>query len=131
MFCPKCRYEYRPEVTTCPDCDEPLVSRIPEPSEDPTAEDDIGDWIPLARMASREYAEMIIGALNERDIPAVIHSGTGHFGQTGQMGVSSHNPIGGRYLLLVPDEYSAEADTVGMMILGEEWVKARLADSDR
>ena len=29
-FCPKCRYEYEPSVSICPDCGERLVSSLPE-----------------------------------------------------------------------------------------------------
>ncbi|PWB72177.1 hypothetical protein C3F09_06965 [candidate division GN15 bacterium] len=29
MFCPQCRYEYRPEVSKCPDCDVWLVKELP------------------------------------------------------------------------------------------------------
>ena len=28
-FCPKCRYEYRPEIKVCPDCGEKLVAELP------------------------------------------------------------------------------------------------------
>ncbi|HXN73545.1 MAG TPA: hypothetical protein VN861_13445 [Candidatus Acidoferrales bacterium] len=34
MFCPKCRAEYRADVTRCPDCDEALVAEL-EPSKAP------------------------------------------------------------------------------------------------
>ena len=29
-YCPECRYEYRPAVERCPDCDTELVDRLPE-----------------------------------------------------------------------------------------------------
>ena len=29
MFCPNCRYEYKPGVTRCPDCNELLVAELP------------------------------------------------------------------------------------------------------
>jgi hypothetical protein len=36
-FCPTCKYEYRPDVKTCPDCDVKLVDELPvdEPREQP------------------------------------------------------------------------------------------------
>jgi hypothetical protein len=34
MFCPKCKAEYRADITRCPDCDEPLVAEL-EPSKAP------------------------------------------------------------------------------------------------
>lgn len=27
-FCPECKYEYRPEISFCPDCDVKLVDRL-------------------------------------------------------------------------------------------------------
>ncbi len=30
MFCPKCKAEYRPGITHCPDCDLDLVEKLPE-----------------------------------------------------------------------------------------------------
>jgi hypothetical protein len=33
-FCPKCRYEYNPEVKECPDCGEKLVASLgPDPNQ--------------------------------------------------------------------------------------------------
>ena len=29
-YCPKCKYEYRPEITKCPDCGQLLVERLPD-----------------------------------------------------------------------------------------------------
>ena len=37
MFCPQCRYEYKPGVNRCPDCDVELVSSLP-PEEDEEVE---------------------------------------------------------------------------------------------
>ncbi len=34
MFCPKCRYEYNPGITICPDCNEPLVDQLPPEEEE-------------------------------------------------------------------------------------------------
>jgi hypothetical protein len=28
MFCPKCKAEYRADVTQCPDCDKPLAAKL-------------------------------------------------------------------------------------------------------
>jgi hypothetical protein len=45
MFCPKCRFEYKPEVTKCPDCEVWLVSTLPEeqpnPNDIPNESDEI------------------------------------------------------------------------------------------
>ncbi len=128
MFCPNCRYEYQETVTVCPDCNEKLVKELSEPEEDTGVVHK--DWIQLARLTSHEYAEMIREALHTNEIPAVILSGGGYFGQTGQMGPGSARPIGGGFSLLVPREFVMQADQIAGSILGETWEQAKLVDID-
>ncbi len=126
MFCPQCRYEYKAGITICPDCNASLVETLPK-AEDKELPKEYKDWIQLARINSQYYAEMLLEALRSKEIPAVIESGTGHFGQTGQMGVS-FRPVGGGYSLYVPREFVKDADNEGFVILGVEWEKAKLVD---
>ncbi len=128
MFCPKCRYEYNPGIFVCPDCDEKLVAVLPEiPEKDPIDEASIReDWIELARLTSSTSAQMLIDVLHSKNIPSVALSGSGHFGQTGQMGSSSFPPAGGAFSIMVHKEYVVEADNEGRALLGEEWDKGRL-----
>ncbi len=130
-YCPNCRYEYQDSVTVCPDCNETLVSDLPAETENDSPDDrKYQDWVQIARLTSPQYAEMIVEGLRARDIPAVIQSGTGHFGITGQMGPSSFRPIGGGYSLMVPREHVAAADREAALILGDEWEKSKLIDID-
>jgi hypothetical protein len=131
-FCPKCRYEYLPGVNTCPDCNEKLVASLPEPEADDAdrGEPEYKDWVQLARLTSYEYTRMIQEVFTERGIPIVIHSGTGHFGQTGQMGMSSFRPVGGGYSIMVPLEFVTAADREAEAILGDTWRGSRLVDFD-
>jgi hypothetical protein len=125
MFCPKCRYEYTQMVTVCPDCNEQLVTRLPDESN----ELDDGksyDWVQIGRLTSDQYAEMVLEALHSKDIPAVILGGGGHFGQTGQMGPSSARPVGGGFSLMVPREFVTQANEEAQAILGDEWEQAKL-----
>lgn len=124
-FCPLCHYEYKSEVQICPDC---RVDLVPELIVKDDSE--YRDWIPLARIMSQQVAEMVLEALREKDIPAVIESGTGYFGTAGAMGPTLYAPIGGGYTIMVPAEYAAEADGEGETILGDDWQKARLTDID-
>ncbi len=126
-FCPKCRFEYNAGITKCPDCDQELVESLPETNE---AAREYDEWVALARLTSHQYAEMIQDCLRNKDIPVVIQSGTGHFGITGQMGMSSARPIGGGYTVMVPVEFVVRADTEGSAILGDDWTKSRLVDID-
>jgi hypothetical protein len=40
-FCPKCRYEYNPGVTVCPDCDLKLVPKLHEEPEEELIDEDL------------------------------------------------------------------------------------------
>lgn len=128
-FCPKCRYEYEPHVSVCPDCEERLVSSLPPVSE---AEDElpeeIRDWVELARLTSREYAQMLLGALRSRGIPIVIRSEAGYFGETGQMGMAAFSSAHRGFLVYVPEEHVVAADIQATAMLGDTWKKSLLVD---
>ncbi|MCP4703582.1 MAG: hypothetical protein GY865_03150, partial [candidate division Zixibacteria bacterium] len=93
-FCPKCRYEYNAGIIICPDCDEQLVDILPEKTENNKNSSEIDDmgydnWVKIAKLNSQAYATMINDGLKSKNIPVVILSGAGHFGQTGQAGTSA------------------------------------------
>jgi hypothetical protein len=126
-FCPKCRYEYRDDVFKCPDCGEWLVPQLPE-EDDESDEPQYDNWIPLARLTSTASVAMLIEALQAKNIPASTHSGMGHFGLTGAMGLSSYVSAGDSIIVLVPEEFIADAYYEAAVIMGEEWEKVRLID---
>jgi hypothetical protein len=141
-FCPKCRYEYLPTVSKCPDCEVRLVAELPlepeEPDEPPEIHEpeesvemeSFDNWIPLARFTSTQYADLVLEALESKDIPAVLSDKTGYFGKTGQMGLSSSRPIAGALVTLyVPEEFAHDASQEARIILGEEWDKMKASDS--
>ncbi len=151
MFCPKCKYEYNPEIFTCPDCNVQLVTefdlkRIEEDEKKVDSSPLINElksgevfentpdfpknieWIHIARLNSQQMADMILEVLHAKDIPAVIHSETGYFGITGQLGMSSYSPIGGGYSLFVDKISVIEVDNEARIILGEEWEKCKLVN---
>lgn len=131
-FCPKCRYEYEWGIGECPDCGVRLVEVLQDvPKEDNPAEaKEYKEWIQLARLTSQYYAEMVVDGLRAKDIPAVVMSGTGYFGATGEMGISAYVPVSGAYSIMVPREFVVEADREAETILGEEWKKGRLIEVD-
>ena len=130
-FCPKCRYEYKEGIATCPDCEEALVAALPMAEEDSADEEIVyEDWIPIARLTSHDLAEMLEEGLRAEKIPAVVLSSTGHFGQLGQLGVTAFRPVGGAFSLMVPREYATAADRAAAVILGDQWEKVKLVDID-
>ncbi len=130
MYCPKCGYEYREGILTCPDCDEDLVEERPEKDGDETSDEpESYDWINLARLTSWETAEMLVDVLRTKGIPAVVQSQAGHFGPLGTIPQVAMLSGKGGYSILVPSEFVSDADCEAEAILGEEWEKARLGDA--
>jgi len=129
-FCPKCGYEYGEKITTCPDCHEKLVASLTEGGGKSDSDDETAykNRIQVARLTSPQHAEMALEVLRAKNIPAVILSGAGYFGQTGQFGTSSFQPVGGAYSLMVPQEHVANADQEARQILGEVWEKSKLVN---
>lgn len=89
MICPKCNSEYRPGFTVCADCHIPLVADRDEETEvtDEPQEDDVEpQWDPgLVRVSAQLTSELLgrlIPALESRDIPYLLQSGTA-FGRAG------------------------------------------------
>jgi hypothetical protein len=128
-FCPSCKYEYEQGVGICPDCGVNLVEALEVEGPADIDEPEF-DWVPMARIMSEQVAEMVVEAFQAKDIPALLISGTGYFGQAGVMGPSSYQAIGGGYTILVSRDAVDDADKEGEVILGEEWQKAKLFDID-
>ncbi len=151
MFCPKCKYEYMPEVSTCGDCNERLVTEAElkivvedekKVGASPLLDElqNIGlfegsveyskdiEWVHVARLNSQQMADMVLEVLHAKDIAAVIHSETGYFGITGQLGMSSYRPIGGGYSLFVDVKSLSDVDNEAKIILGDEWEKCKLIE---
>lgn len=124
-ICPKCRYEYKPDVLICPDCGEKLLESLADIEIEKSPDD---KWIPLVRLTSSHLAEMLREALDAKDIPAVLSSETGHFGITGQMGIPGFRPVGGGYVIYVPETLAAQAREESRIILGDEWDKVKLVN---
>jgi len=69
MFCPNCKYEYKPEIENCPDCGAGLVEKLEESK--PIVEKEPS----LALLCTTQnlfYANFLKEALEKNDIPCLI-----------------------------------------------------------
>jgi hypothetical protein len=101
-FCPKCRYEYLPEVTTCPDCGSELVDELPDLTEEYK---DV-KWVALKPLSGMVYAKMVAEVLDQQGIPNYIKSlfGSGAVGVVMGAGFA-----GASAKIYVPEEHLEEA----------------------
>ena len=72
-YCPKCGYEYLPEVRQCPDCGEQLAARPPvAPGDSPHADEPLA---PVYEAPDEVMLVMVRAVLEENCIPSVAQSG--------------------------------------------------------
>ena len=118
-YCPRCRYEYRPGVLICPDCNETLVNELVPPVAAAVTPDD--SWVVMGQVTSSLQSKLAKGSLDSNNIPSVILSST--FDTFG--GGENFNPVMGQAgaegnLILVPREFKDEATLILEAILGED-----------
>ncbi len=116
-FCPKCKYEYRAEQTVCPDCNVPLVDRLPTKTAAAVPDD---SWVSVGRVNSEMTAEMARGALESSNIPSVIVSSAfGTWSGSGSTGILEAAGKGSN-MVMVPREYRDDAEIILKAVLGDD-----------
>lgn len=110
VSCPKCRKEWADDVTTCPVCGIDL--------ERP----DVNEWVVLGEIDNKLAADFARETLKSYEIPAVILSRSGFFGDVGL----TLNPFysagqSGAFEVSVPAEFVEEAADILDMTVGEAW----------
>lgn len=127
-FCPLCKTEYKPEATMCADCNVHLVEELPKEPDTSHIEFHRENWLEIARLTAKSYAEMVLEVWQQNDIRGLVQSKAGFFGMTGQMGASAFQAAGGAYSLWVHKDDVVKADELAAGILGETWDSAKLID---
>ncbi len=118
-ICPKCKYEYRPGTTVCPDCGEKLVESLP-PKMVAQSPDD--SWVSVCRVGSVVKSEMAKGALDSNNIPSIVMSSSFSAHGKGLDYVSglALSEAGGN-VIMVPREYRVEAELILQVVLGDDY----------
>ncbi|MGH9380918.1 MAG: putative signal transducing protein [Thermoanaerobaculia bacterium] len=103
MWCPRCGAEWREGITTCPDCDVPLVDSPPEPSRDDA------ELISVFETSDADTLPVVKSALDAAGIPYLVQ-GDEAFGLLPAGGVSGFfGKQGLGVAILVPADRADEA----------------------
>lgn len=120
-YCPKCEIEFEDDHRICPDCQIPLIERLPR-AMGAAAVPDLS-WVQICGVRSNHGAESAKGALDSNNIPSVIMSSK--LSSTAKQKSENHFPGHGLNdisLILVPKEFREEAEMVVEAALGDDWI---------
>lgn len=118
-YCPQCKEDFEGDLTLCPKCGYEFERETDVSDED--------RWVMVARILDKTSADYAKETLKSYNIPAVVISESGYFGQVG-LNLPSYSGKGiGKFQVHVPGELREEAEDVLGMILGDDWEK--IADS--
>ncbi|PKK84647.1 MAG: hypothetical protein CVT49_02160 [candidate division Zixibacteria bacterium HGW-Zixibacteria-1] len=113
-YCPKCDESFDADLTACPNCGHEFNGD----------EEDRGGYELIAYINEKTAADYARETLVSYDIPAVIISESGFFGQVGLNLPSVTGKGVGKFQVHVPSELREEAENILTMILGDGWEKA-------
>ncbi|HDL02911.1 MAG TPA: hypothetical protein ENH25_02120 [candidate division Zixibacteria bacterium] len=112
-YCPKCDEHFTGDLTSCPKCGH----------EFSRPEDEKEGWVMVARINEKTAADYARETLVSYQIPAVVISESGFFGQVGLNLPSVTGKGIGKFQVHVPFELREEAENILTMILGDGWEK--------
>lgn len=109
VFCPECNIRLKGEPEKCYICGGEVV-----------ADDDSG-WILLGIVEDKVFADLARETLKSCDIPAVVISRSGFFGNVGLPLNPFYQPKTAAFEISVPVACRTEATEVLDMTLGDKW----------
>ena len=109
VYCPACKTELKEGTTTCYICGYDLNST------------EKVEWIVMGMIEDKISADYARETMKTYDIPAVIISKSGFFGEIGLPLSTFYKPGIGLFEVSVPKDFVEEAVDILNMILGEKW----------
>jgi len=120
-YCPRCREFFEGDLTSCPKCNYDFNSDKEDEEDEGAGEE---QWIIIGRVRNRTTADYAVETLKSYDIPAVVVSESGYFGDVGlNLPSATGKHMGLFQIHITADKYDEAVDVLDM-ILGENWEKA-------
>jgi hypothetical protein len=110
-WCAKCGENFEGELTSCPKCGGEIISG------------EKGDWLPFGRLAQKPMADLAHEVLEAHDIPNIIISQSGYFGQVGLNFPSISGKGMYDFVLYIPSEFTEAAEDILNARIGDAWEK--------
>ena len=112
MFCPECGSEWEEGITECPVCGEEL-----QPGKDEST----AGWVRIGVIEDKVSADFAVEILQSYEVPAVVISKSGFFGQVGLTLTPFYSRGTGQFEISVPATEVDEAVEILSMALGDKW----------
>lgn len=109
-YCPVCKTEWEAPLKQCPVCSGPL-----------DAEESESGWTMLGTIRDKVSADFAQEVLTSYEIPAVVISKSGFFGQAGLTFNTFYKAGASLFEISVPTEHVEEAEEILNMAVGESW----------
>lgn len=124
-YCPKCNEDFDSDLSACPKCNPDLNNGMGD-----SAKANNGGWVVIGHVRDKTTADYARETLEAYDIPGVVFSESGFFGQAGLNLPSPSGKHIGTFKIQVPAGLVKDAFNIMNMILGESWEKAFETEAD-
>lgn len=109
-YCPKCENEYDDGISECPICHHELEIEEREHK-----------WVMIGSIEDKLSADFAREVLSSYDIPSVVISKSGYFGQVGLTFNTFYKSGSATFDISVPGEYIEDAVEIVVMAVGDKW----------
>ena len=113
-YCPACKTDWESDVTDCPVCGHELET---------SGEAAETTWVLLGFVKDKMSADYAKEVLSSYEIPVVVISKSGFFGQAGLTLQSFYKAGEQLFEVSVPRDFVEEARGIMDMVLGDSWTK--------
>lgn len=103
--CPACKAEVKEDATHCSVCGEPLTNEE--------------GWVTIGSVDTRITADFVFETLKSYEIPAVVLSRSGYFGNFGLTLQPFYSAGHGLFDISVPASHKEEAEDIFKMVTGK------------